>query len=461
MPRQPIRIMEPEDTFETAESHASDDIVAALRRGDEVALRLLLAELHPGEVADIIESLTLDQRDLVWDLLMPDVQADVLVDVSDALRDHLIERMAPAELLATTAALDPDDAADLVGDLPGRVAGNLLRAMSEEDRQQLESILAYPEDTAGGLMTPEVLTVRADTDLEVVLRYLRQRGSLPEATDNLAVVDRENNYLGQLPVATLLTNRLETLVGEIMDHHAVAIPVSLPASDVARLFEQRDLISAPVVDASGKLIGRITIDDVVDVLREEADTSFFGLAGANPDEDLFAPIRRSLRGRNLWLGVNLMTALLASSVIGLFDATLEKMVALAILMPIVASMGGNAGSQTLALVIRGMALDQISRHNAAALLRKELLVGTLNGLLWAGFIAATAGLWFRDPGLGLIIGVAMVINLVFAAGAGFTIPVLLRRFGIDPAVASSVFLTTVTDVVGFATFLGLAALFLV
>lgn len=433
----------------------------ALKRGDEVAVRHLIGDVHPGELADLVEALPQTERWVVWDLIATERQGEVLVEFSDPVRDAFVAQMAPTELVAATEGVDPDDMADLVGDLPPQVAENVLQAMNAAERARLEDILAHAEDTAGGLMTPDVLTVRADTTLAVVLRYLRKRGSLPESTDSLMVVDRDNNYLGQLWVATLLTSPRKKPVGDVMDATARAIAVTESAADVARLFEQRDLISAPVIDENGRLLGRITIDDVVDVLQEHAEHSFLGMAGVGPQEDLFAPVLRTARGRNFWLGMNLLTALLASWMIGLFDATIEKMVALAILMPIVASMGGNAASQTLAVTIRGLAMDQVSRRTVRTLLRRELLVGLLNGMLWALVVALAAGLWFREPALGLIIGSAMVINLLCAAAAGFAIPVALHWRGIDPALASSVFVTTVTDVVGFVAFLGLAALFLV
>lgn len=447
---------------DSAEQPAVLDLAAdALRRGDEVAVRSLVIAQHPGELADLIEALPQAERQIIWDLIPAEKQGDVLVEFSDPVRDAFVARMAPTELAATAEGLDPDDMADLVGDLPPQLAENVLQAMSTDERQRLEDILAHAQDTAGGLMTPDVLTVRADTTLEVVLRYLRKRGSLPESTDSLMVVDRDNNYLGQLWVSTLLTKPAKETVSAVMDSGAKPILVTESESDVARLFEQRDLISAPVVDDNGKLLGRITIDDVVDVLQERADSSFLGMAGVGPQEDLFAPVLRTARGRTFWLGLNLLTALFASWAIGLFDATIEKMVALAILMPIVASMGGNAASQTLAVTIRGLAMDQVSRRTTRMLLRRELRVGLLNGTLWAVVVALAAGFWFRDTHLGLIIGAAMVINLLCAAAAGFAIPVLLHRSGVDPALASTVFVTTVTDVVGFVAFLGLAALFLV
>ncbi|RLA11652.1 MAG: magnesium transporter [Gammaproteobacteria bacterium] len=351
--------------------------------------------------------------------------------------------------------------ADLVGDLPEAIAQEVLNNLAERDRSRLENILSYPEDTAGGLMNPDLLTIRAGITLEVVLRYLRQRGSLPVASDQIAVVSRDNRFRGVLHISDLLTYPTETLVSEVMDIDVTEILDTTPDSEIAKLFADRDLISAPVVDASHHLVGRITIDDVVDVMREDADESFLGMAGIQKDEDTFAPIMRTARRRNVWLSVNLVTAFAASYVIGLFDQTLETLVAVAILMPIVASMGGNAGNQTLAIIIRGIALEQINRHNARLLLRKELQVGLLNGLLWALVVATLSTLWFGNPGLGVVIGTAMVINLILAAGAGYMVPMTLRRLNIDPAIASTVLLTAITDAMGFFVFLSLATIYLI
>jgi magnesium transporter len=321
-------------------------------------------------------------------------------------------------------------------------------------------VLSYPEDTAGGLMNVDTITVRPNVTLDVVLRYLRWRGSLPDATDQLIVVDRDDNYLGLLPITTLLIRSPSLSVTEAMNNAEPAINANKPASEVAKLFEQRDLLSAPVVNDAGKLLGRITIDDVVDVIRDSADHSLLGLAGLDEHDDMFAPVMVTSRNRAGWLGINLLTALLASWVIGLFEATIDKIVVLAVLMPIVASMGGIAGSQTLTIVIRGIALGRVGSANARRLMAKEVAVGMFNGVLWALVVAGVAVLWFGDYRIGAILGVAIVINLVFAAFAGAVIPLLLRRFGADPALGGSVILTTITDVVGFMAFLGLATLFL-
>jgi len=419
-----------------------------------------LQNLHPAEIAHLMESLPHEQRDIVWDLVHPEDEGDVLVHVNDDVRARLIRDMDNSELLAAAEGLDTDELADILSHYPDDVTEQVLDAMDEQHRQRLEAVMSYPEDSAGGLMNTDTITVRADITLDVVLRYLRRIGELPEMTDQLIVTDRHGRYLGLLPISTLLVSDPETRVAEVMDRSQDGIPADMSARDVATLFEKRDLVSAPVVGEDGMLLGRITIDDVVDVIRDEAEHSLMSMAGLSEEDDMFAPVVTSSRRRTVWLGINLLTALLASWVIGLFGATIEKQVALAILMPIVASMGGIAGNQTLTLMIRGIALGQVSSGNARRLLNKEMLVGMLNGFTWALIISAIVILWFDDLLLGAIIAAAMLINLIVAALAGATIPLLLQRLGIDPALAGGVVLTTVTDVVGFLSFLGLAAMVL-
>jgi len=419
-----------------------------------------LQDLHPAEIAHLMESLPHEQRNIVWDLVHPEDEGDVLVHVNDDVRARLIRDMDNSELLAAAEGLDTDELADILTHYPDDVTEQVLDAMDAQHRQRLEAVMSYPEDSAGGLMNTDTITVRADINLDVVLRYLRRIGELPEMTDQLIVTDRHGRYLGLLPITTLLVSDPETKVAEAMDRSQDGIPADMPARDVATLFEKRDLVSAPVVDENGMLLGRITIDDVVDVIRDEAEHSLMSMAGLSEEDDMFAPVVTSSRRRTVWLGINLLTALLASWVIGLFGATIEKQVALAILMPIVASMGGIAGNQTLTLMIRGIALGQVSSGNARRLLNKEMLVGMLNGLTWALIISAIVMFWFDDLLLGSIIAAAMLINLIVAALAGATIPLLLRRMGIDPALAGGVVLTTITDVVGFLSFLGLAAMVL-
>lgn len=436
-------------------------LYAALREGDHNEVERLLGEMHPAEIANLLESLPTDERGIVWELVNPEVDGEVLAYVNDNVRATLISGMDSDELVAAAERLETDDLADILPEMPEEVIQQVLATLDEQNRLRLESVLSYPEDSAGGLMNVDAVTVRADITLDVVLRYLRFRGNIPETTDSLMVVNREGKYLGLLSLIDLLTRSPDLTVAEVLNREVEGIPAETPAQEVANLFERRDLVTAPVVNDEGKLLGRITIDDVVDVIRDEADHSFMSMAGLTEEEDIFAPVIASSRRRAVWLGVNLLTAFLASWVIGLFDATIEKLVALAVLMPIVASMGGIAGSQTLTLVIRAMALGQLGPSNRRQLLAKELTVGFLNGFIWALVVGMVAAAWFRSEWLGFIIGTAIVMNLVVAALAGAAIPIILRRFGADPALAGSVVLTTITDVVGFLAFLGLAALFLV
>jgi len=433
----------------------------ALDTGTLMRARLMLNGLHPAEIAHLLESLPPEKRAVAWEMVNKEFDGDILLEVNDEVRASLIREMEDEELVAATKDLDLDDLADILQDLPDAVIHEVLDSLDKQRRERLEAVLSYSEDTAGGLMNPDAITVRQDVTLDVVLRYLRRLGEIPDMTDNLIVVNRDNHYLGTISLTDLLTKDLSLTVSELMVRTIEGIPADMHENEVASLFEQRDLISAPVIDYNGKLLGRITIDDVVDVIRDEADHSFLSMAGLNEESDMFAPVVASTRKRMPWLGINLITALIASWVIGLFDATIEKLVALAVLMPIVASMGGIAGSQTLTLVIRGMALGQISYANAGRILSKELAVGALNGMLWAAVLAGVTYFWFKDILLGTIIAAAIIINLVVAALAGALIPIIVRKLGIDPALAGGVVLTTITDVIGFMTFLGLAALFLV
>jgi len=344
--------------------------------------------------------------------------------------------------------------------LPETITDELLRRMTYSDRQRLETVLAYDEDTAGGLMNTDTVTVRSDVTIDVVFRYLRVRGDLPEHTDSLMVVNRFGYYLGALPLSRLVTSDVSLTVEEVMNADAPAIPADMPESEVAKLFEQRDLVSAAVVDDAGRLLGRITVDDVVDVIRDEAGHNLLSHAGLNEEDDIFAPVVPCARRRAVWLGVNLLTAFMASWVIGQFQDTLEKYVALAVLMPVVASMGGIAGTQTLTLMIRGLALDQVRKDNTRWLMYKELAVGFLNGVFWAAVVAWISILWFKDMQLGMIIAVALIVNLLIAALAGVVLPLVLKRLSIDPALAGGVVLTTITDVLGFFVFLGLATVVL-
>jgi magnesium transporter len=432
----------------------------ALDSGTLRQVRRQVNALHPAEIANLLESLPLPQREIIWELVAPEDEGDVLVQVNDEVRSGLIDGMAAEELIAAAASLDMDDLADLLLGLPETLNQQIIRSLDSADRQRLAAVLAYDEDSAGGLMNTDTVTIRPDVTVEVVLRYLRIRGDIPEATDAIFVVNRSGRYLGYLYLARLLTADVETNITDLMRTEAPAINATTPASEVASLFENYDLVSAAVVNDDGMLLGRITVDDVVDVIREQGEHSLMSMAGLDEDDDMFAPVFLSARRRALWLGVNLATAFLAARVVGLFEATLDKVVVLAVLMPVVASMGGIAGSQTLTLMVRGMALGQVERSNAGWLLAKETAVGALNGLLWALVVSLITFAWFRTWEVGAIIAAALAINLLFAALAGVTVPLLLRRLGVDPALAGGVVLTTVTDVVGFGAFLGLGALFL-
>jgi magnesium transporter len=435
-------------------------IQSALAGGLRGADRMVAA-LHPAEVAHVLESLPPRQRTLAWELVAPEAQGEVLVELSEAVRSELLESMRPDELVAATEGLPVDDLADLLVELPDALMRQVLRSMDQQDRDRLTRVLESPGDSASGLMDTDTVTVRPDVTLDVVLRYLRMRGELPEPTDCLFVVDRNDRYLGALPVLRLLAADPDTLVSQQMDREVEPIPPTMPADEVAQLFESRDLVSAAVVSADGRLLGRITVDDVVDVVREQAEHASLAAAGLDDDDDVFAGVRKTARRRALWLGINLLTALLAAWVVGFYEATIEKVVALAVLMPVVASMGGIAGTQTVTLIIRGIAVGKVHASNARWLFFKELSVGAVNGLIWATVVAMATWLWFRTWDIAAVIFVAIVINLVAAGIAGVMIPLALKRMHIDPALAGGVILTTVTDVVGFAALLGLGAIFLV
>jgi magnesium transporter len=432
----------------------------ALDAGRLGPVRRLVNTLSPAEIGNLLESLPPAKRNVVWGLVDPEDDGEVLLHVGEEVREGLIADMDPDELVAAAETLDIDDLADLVEDLPDTVIDEVLKSMDRENRERLEQVLSYPEDSAGRLMNPDIITVRADVTVDVVLRYLRLRGEMPEHTDHLFVVSRRHQYLGRIPLSAFLTHEPTTPINELIDDEQPAIAVHTSAHEVANQFSDHDWVSAPVVDAGNILLGRITIDDVVDIIREQAEHQVMGAAGLDEDEDMFSPVPRAARRRAVWLGINLATAFLASWVIGRFEATLQQIVALAVLMPIVASMGGVAATQVLTLMVRGLALGQVGASNFRALLIKEVLVGLLNGLLWAIVVGVIAGLWFQDVPLGLVIGAAMMLNLLNAAIAGILVPLTLKRLNIDPALAGGVIVTTFTDVGGFLSFLGLGTLVL-
>ena len=419
----------------------------------------IVGDLSPGDVAYLITSYPPRIRQVIWSLLEPEQEADVLNELPEDLRNQFLIEMEPKALALIVGQLDDDDVADILHDLPDSITEQVLGIMDEADRTRLATVLAFPDDVAGGLMSTDTISIRADLTLDVVMRYLRRHAEIPQNTDSIMVVNREDHFVGILPLRILLVTDPGQSVREMMLTNRDAIPAQLPAAEVARLFERNDWISAPVVDEQNRLLGRITIDDVVDVIREEADHSLTSLGGIGEDEDTFATVMQTAPRRAVWLGINLITAFIASSVINLFQDTIEKVVALAVLMPIVASMGGVAGTQTLTVLIRGLAMGQLNTRNQRWLVAREALVGMANGILWAIVVAAAASVWFDDWTLGLVIAAAMMINLMTAGLAGAVIPLTLKRLGIDPALAGGVVLTTVTDVVGFLSFLGLAAIF--
>ena len=419
----------------------------------------IVGDLSPGDVAYLITSYPPRIRQVIWSLLEPEQEADVLNELPEDLRNQILVEMEPKALALIVGQLDDDDVADILHDLPNSITEQVLGIMDETDRTRLATVLAFPDDVAGGLMSTDTISIRADLTLDVVMRYLRRHAEIPQNTDSIIVVNREDHFVGLLPIRILLVADPAQSVREMMLTNRDAIPAQLPAAEVARLFERNDWISAPVVDEQNRLLGRITIDDVVDVIREEADHSLTSLGGIGEDEDTFATVMQTAPRRAVWLGINLLTAFIASSVINLFQDTIEKVVALAVLMPIVASMGGVAGTQTLTVLIRGLAMGQLNSRNQRWLVAREALVGIANGILWALVVAAAASVWFEDWTLGAVIAAAMMINLITAGLAGAVIPLTLKRLGIDPALAGGVVLTTVTDVVGFLSFLGLAAIF--
>ena len=423
-------------------------------------LRARLDELHPADVAFILEALPQEDRLTVWGLVKTERDGEILLEVSDAVRETLIADMDDQEILAVAGQLDADELADLAPDLPRDVVHELMDALDAQQRERVRSALSYEEDQVGALMDFEMVTIRDDVALEVVLRYLRRLKELPDHTDKLFVVDNDSILKGVLPIKRLLVNDPEKLVVEVMAKEAVAFHPDGDAYDAAQAFERYNLVSAPVVDKSGRLIGRLTIDEMVDLIREESESEVLNMAGLREDEDVFASVWKSVGNRWTWLATNLITAFIASRVIGLFEDSIEKLVALAALMPIVAGIGGNSGNQAITMIVRAMALGQISVTSTTRLLRKEMGVALCNGVIWGGVIGLVAFYLYNSWSLGLVMMGAMTLNLLLAAFMGVLIPMTLQRFGRDPAMGSSVLITAVTDSGGFFIFLGLATLFL-
>jgi magnesium transporter len=427
-------------------------------RQDELAERI--ESSHPAEVADLLESLPPEHRTELWDAVPAAQEGEVLSHLREEARASIIGEMGQEELAAAAQSMSPEDLAEVIEELSDERHTTLLLDLEQDHRRRLEAILNFEEGTAGRLMSTDVISVRPDVSLAVVLRWLRRHLSLPPHTDALMVIDDEGKYLGKLGIDHLLTSDPDLVVEQVMVQGGNLAHASMSAHEVASLFERRDLISIAVLDEDDRLLGRVTIDDVVDIIREESDRTLLHSAGLKEDEDLFAPVMPSARRRGFWLGINLLTVFMAAAVIGQFEEVLDKVVALAVLLPVVASMGGIAGSQTLTLTIRGLALDQIANANVRWLIGKEIAVGALNGIAWALVVAAVAYVWFGSTGISVTIAAAMVLNLLIAAFAGVLIPLLLTRLGIDPALSGAVILTTVTDIVGFLSFLGLASLIL-
>ena len=450
---------------QVAESQFQKDPVLALSQaidsGSLYQIRQMIKTLPTAGIAHLIESSPPKTRSVLWQLIDKDSEGEVIQYLNEDLQNDILSELNAEQVAELTEGLETDDLADILQQLPQQVTSQVLQAMGQQDRHRVETVLSYDEDTAGGLMNTDTITVRRNHTVELVLRYLRRHESIPEMTDNILVVNRDDELLGILPLREVLVSDPNTSVREVMREDIEAIPVDMEATQIAQLFEQHDWVSAPVVDNNKKLLGRITIDDVVDVIRDSTEHSLMSMAGLDEEDDTFAPIIKTAKRRALWLGVNLMTAVLASIVIYLFQDTIEQVVYLAVLMPIVANMGGVAGTQTLTLVIRSLALGHISPSNSRWLLTRELGVAVLNGALWAFVISLIAFMWYRDLLLSYIIASAMLINLVTAALAGAYLPLFLKRIKIDPALAGSVALTTVTDSIGFFAFLGLAQIFYV
>lgn len=444
-------------SIETTPLEKLNTLVAS---GTYSQIKVLIDILKPADIAALLESTHFEQRAIIWNLIDPQQQSEILQELNEDLVSDLLADSSIEEVVTLLEQVESDDdLTDILQQLPGTITQQLLRSMDSQDRARVESLLSYGEDTAGGMMDTDTISVRARVTVDVVLRYLRRHVELPAMTDNIFVVNHRDEYIGLLPLRRLLVSDPSMTIREVMVTDIDPIDAETHASEVASIFARYDLVSAPVIDSNGLLLGRITIDDVVDVIKDEADHSLLSMAGLTEDDDTFAPIWRTARSRAIWLGANLLTAFLASAVISIFEDTIAQVVALAVLMPIVASMGGVAGSQTLTLVIRSMAQGQLVDSNMMWIMRREVAVGLINGCVWASVVALGAYLVFGDFTLGLIIAIALVINLAVAAFSGATLPRLLQRLNIDPAVAGTVVLTTITDVVGFMSFLGLATLF--
>ncbi|MEP1448140.1 MAG: magnesium transporter [Paraglaciecola sp.] len=443
-------------TFEAKSSHNQlHDINEALGSGQTELAKEMLHQLQPGDLALLLESSRSRNRLDIWQLIPPDLYSDVLEELSDDVRNGIIRTMLPDKVADALEEMDTDNLVDTLHGLPQEVSQDLLAAMDEQDRARAELGLSYGDETAGFIMNTDAITLRPGINVDVILRYLRLKGDMPEHTDTLYVVDRDDKLMGGVALTRLITAAADTPI-ESLIKNSEAIPAAMMDNEVASQFERYNWLSAPVVDENNKLLGRITIDDVVDIIREDAEHSMMSMAGLDDEEDTFAPVVKSTQRRSIWLGVNLVTALMAAAVSDLFEATLSQLAVLAILNTIVPSMGGVAGNQTLTLVIRGMALGHVNSANARWLVSKELAIGFLNGVIWSILIASVIALWKQDLMLGAVIAFAMMINMIAAGLAGASLPIIMKKLKIDPALAGSVILTTITDVVGIFAFLGSA-----
>jgi len=436
------------------------EVNAALGSGMFVYVRKLLQNLPAYDLALILESSPPKSRTVLWQLIDPDNHGDVLEELNEEVRKGILKSMRPEKLAAVAEGMDVDDLAEVLRTLPDTAYRSVISSMDSQDRGRVEQALSFEEDTAGGIMNTDTITIRPDVSVDVVLRYLRLKGELPESTDSFYVVDRQDKFIGSVSLAAIVTAKPDVITATLIDKDIEAISVNMPENEVAQLFERYDWFSAPVIDDNGHLLGRITIDDVIDFIREEAEHSMMSMAGLDDEADTFAPVIESTKKRSIWLGVNLITALLAVAVTSMFEGIFEQLAILAVLNSLVPSMGGVAGNQTLTLVIRGMALGHVGESNAKTLLLKELAIGFLNGIIWALLIATVVAVWKQDFTLGAVIAFAMLMNMTAAGLAGVSVPILLKRMNIDPALAGSVILTTVTDVVGIFAFLGTATLLL-
>jgi magnesium transporter len=425
------------------------------------SLESLLDDLHPADISDILESLPVQKRLVLWDLVKSENEGDILIEVSDSVRQTLIADMDSTELLAAAEQLETDEIADIAPDLPEEVLKDLLENLDIQNRERLQSALSYPENSVGSLMEFEITTIREDLTLEVVLNYLRKIKKLPNHTDKLFVVDKDGLILGVLPLERIIVNAPTAIVKNIMAKEVVLFKPEDLADEASNAFERYDLVTAPVVDENKKLVGRLTVEAVMDFIRQESDNEKFSMAGLKEEEDIFSSIWKSVQNRWAWLAINLLTAFIASRVIGIFEGSIEKVVALAALMPIIASIGGNSGNQTTAMIVRALAIGQLTQSSIRSLLYKEISVALLNGLIWGSIVGLFAFYLYNNADLGFVMASAMVLNLILAAIMGVLMPILMHRLGKDPAVGSSVLITAMTDSGGFFIFLGLATLVLI